>query len=217
MNIVKCVIISGGQMENDDYHRKIITSADLVICADGGGKHAARLGIIPDLIVGDLDTLSTEEIKRLELSGVEFIKYPKAKDYSDTHLALLKALELGYKRIEMVACLGGRFDHALANVMLLALPLARTVDLSILDPIQEIFLVKPGMKLVGSKGETISLLPLSEEVVGIATSGLLYQVPAGKFVMGVSNGISNVFSTEEVKIFLEKGLLLGIRIKKGQE
>lgn len=217
MKKVKCVIISGGLMEDDHYHRKLIKGAEKVICADGGGRHAARLGVTPDFIVGDLDTLLSEEINEWKKAGVEFIKYPKAKDYTDTHLALLKALELGYKQIEMVACLGGRFDHSLANVMLLALPAVRMVDLRILDPIQEIFLVKPGMKLIGNKGETISLLPLSEEVTGIVTSGLLYEVPAGKFTMGVSNGISNVFSAEEIKIILEKGLLLGIRIRKGQE
>ncbi len=209
----KCVIVSGGTLEDEDFHRQIIKEAEIVICADGGARHVLRLGIIPDLVMGDLDTLREKEVKDLVSQHVEFIRYPRVKDYTDTHLCLLKALELGYQQIMMVGCLGGRFDHALANVMLLALPQVREVDLRICDPLQEIFLIKPGMTLTGQKGEIISLLPLSEVVTGIATSGLAYQVPYGKFEMGICNGISNVFSEEKAKITLAKGLLLGIRLK----
>ena len=210
----KCVIVAGGTLEDEDFHRRIIQEAEIIICADGGARHVWRLGIIPDLVIGDLDTLRENEAKDLVDRHVELIRYPQAKDYTDTHLCLLKALELGYQHIEMVGCLGGRFDHALANVMLLALPQAREVDVRICDPLQEIFLIKPGMTLTGQKGEIISLLPLSEAVTGISTAGLAYQVPHGKFEMGIGNGISNVFSEEKVEITLGKGLLLGIRLKK---
>lgn len=210
----KCVIISGGQLADEAYHQQLLIEAELVICADHGARHALRLGITPHLVVGDLDSLAEEEIKELENRGVEFIKYPQKKDYTDTYLALQKALEFGYQRIELVACLGGRFDHALSNVMLLTLPQVREIDIRVVEPLQEIFLIKPGMKLWGQKGEVISLLPLSEEVTGITTSGLYYQVPGGKFTMGISNGVSNVFSDEVAVISLEKGLLLGIHIKK---
>jgi thiamine pyrophosphokinase len=210
----RCVILSGGIMEDYDFHKGIVENAEMVICADGGGRYAQRLGIIPNLVLGDLDTITQVEIEDLKSKGVEFVKYPKEKDYTDTHIALLKALELGYKRIDMLACLGGRFDHALANVMLLALPEARELDIRIIDPFQEIFLIKAEMNIMGKKGETISLLPLSNIVSGISSSGLSYTVPGGTFRMGIPNGVSNVFSEDKAKITVEKGLLLGIRVKK---
>lgn len=209
----KCVIIAGGDFENEDFHRQILRDAQMVICADGGVRHAKRLGIYPHLVLGDFDTLDEEEIMELKSRGIVLHKFPREKDYTDTHLCLLKALELGYQQIIMLGCLGGRFDHALANVMLLALPQVQQVDVRIIDPHQEIFLVKPETRLMGQKGDTLSLFPLTEEVSGISTEGLAYQVPGGKFVLGAGNGISNVFSEPEVKIAYEQGLLLGIRVR----
>jgi thiamine pyrophosphokinase len=145
---------------------------------------------------------------------VKFIQYPQKKDYTDTYLALQKALELGYKRIEMLACLGGRLDHTLSNVMLLTLPQVRNLDIRILEPTQELFLVKSKMKIAGQKGDVVSLLPLSPEVTGITTTGLYYQVPQGIFTLGISNGVSNIFTENIVEISLEKGQLLAIHIKK---
>lgn len=210
----KCVIIAGGELADENFHRQLLQDAEMVICADGGVGHAKRLGITPHLVMGDLDSLQEEEIKELQSREINLCKFPREKDYTDTHLCLLKALDLGYQQIIMVGCLGGRFDHALANVMLLALPQAQQVDVRIIDPWQEIFLVKPEMSLTGQKGETLSLFPLTEEVTGISTSGLTYQVPGGQFVLGAGNGMSNVFCEQEVKIAYTQGLLLGIRVKK---
>lgn len=210
----KCVIISGGVLENEDFHRRIVKDAEMVICADAGARHAERLGIRPDLVIGDLDTLEEEEIRRLQDRQIALHKYPREKDYTDMHLCLLEALELGFQHIIMLGCLGGRFDHALANVMLLTLPQARQADVRIVDPGQEIFLVKPETVITGQKGQTLSLFPLTEEVSGITTEGLFYRVPGGKFELGVGNGMSNVFSEPEVKIAYERGLLLGILLNK---
>jgi len=210
----KCLIISGGLWEDDEYHRQTLQEAETVICADSGAGYALRLGIIPNLVIGDLDSLAPKDLQELKKLGVELFQYPRKKDYTDTYLALQKALELGYKRIEMLACLGGRFDHTLSNVLLLTIPQVRDIDIRILEPSQELFLVKPKMKIYGQKGDTISLLPLSSEVTGIKTTGLYYQVPQGILTRGISNGVSNVFTKNVVEISLEKGLLLAVHIKK---
>jgi len=210
----KCVIIAGGVLENEDFHRQILRDARMVICADAGARHAARLGIRPDLVIGDLDTLTEEEIRKLQNRQIALRQFPREKDYTDTHLCLLQALELGYQQIIMLGCLGGRFDHAFANVMLLTLPQARQADVRIVDPWQEIFLIKPNTVITGQKGQVLSLFPLTEEVSGIRTEGLYYQVPGGKLVFGVGNGISNEFSAPEVQISYEKGLLLGILLRE---
>ena len=211
----KCIIISGGLWEDDEYHRQVLQEAEMIICADSGAGYALRWGILPNIVIGDLDSLEKNDLQELKKQEVvEFIQYPQKKDYTDTYLALQKALELGYKRIEMLACLGGRFDHALSNVMLLTIPQVRDIDIRILEPTQELFLVKPKMKIAGQKGDTISLLPLSLEVTGITTTGLSYQVPQGTFTMGISNGVSNVFTKNLVEISIEKGILLAIHIKK---
>jgi len=210
----KCVIVSGGLWEDDAYHLQVLKSAELIICADSGARYVLGLGLMPQIVIGDLDSLPAQDFQELQNCGVEFIKYPQKKDYADTALALQKALEFGYKRIEMVACLGGRFDHTLANVLLLTLPQVREIDIRVIEPSQELFLVKASMKISGQKGDTLSLLPLSPQVSGIRTKGLYYQVPRGSFTMGFSNGVSNVLTEDLVEISVEKGLLLAIHSKK---
>jgi len=126
-------------------------------------------------------------------------------------------LERGYEDITIIAALGGRIDHTLANIMLLALPEARRANLRIWDEGQEIRLVTEELKLEGQPGTIISLLPLSETVHGVVTEGLEYKVPQETFRMGVPNGISNVMTGEKASVQVKDGLLLAIiNHKKGE-
>lgn len=214
MSEKKCVIIAGGALNDLEFHKEIAVQADFLICADGGARHAKRMGLLPDLVIGDFDTLTERELEELCLAGVQLERYPREKDFTDTHLALLKALEMGYTQVDLLGCLGGRFDHAYANVMLLALPQGRNANMRILDETQEIILVTRTMVLEGERGNQVSLLPLSQVVTGIRTEGLLYQVPGGTFTMGVPNGISNVFAERRVSIEIGEGFLLVIRLRE---
>lgn len=206
----KCLLISGGELNNPDYYKDKLIDFTYVIAADGGARHARRLGLIPDLVLGDFDTLTAEELADLQHNGVKTERYPVDKDYSDTHLGLLKAVELGCNDILIIAALGGRLDHTLANIMLLALPQADQARIRIMDENQEILLIRKEAVLEGEKGTKVSLLPLCEKVTGIFTSGLEYLVPQNTFIMGIPNGISNVMTGSKARIQIESGLLLAI-------
>ena len=207
----RCVVFSGGCFCPGRYIRQIVSGAAYIICADGGARHAKMMGVTPDVVLGDFDTLSPAEIEELAQNGVEILRYPPEKDFTDTHLAVLKALELGFAEIDVLAALGGRLDHTLANIMLLALPQGEGARIRILEEQQEVFLIKKSGKVSGEKGDTVSLLPLSERVTGISTDGLRYQVPGGVFTMGVPVGVSNIMCKKEAFITLDSGFLLVIR------
>lgn len=208
---MRCAILAGGILEDKTFNRQVLSQIDFLICADGGARHAKDLGVKPQLIVGDLDTLSSQEVEDFRSKGVSIDQYPCEKDFTDTHIALLKALELGYRDITLLACLGGRCDHTIANIMLLALPETLHARVKIVDEHQEIFVIRDRKELNGKKGEIISLLPLSTEVTGITTKGLKYEVPGGTFQIGIPIGISNCFTQEKVVINVKEGLLLVIR------
>lgn len=210
----RCIIISGGELEADPFYYRVLAEANFVICADGGARNAKKLGIVPQIVLGDFDTLTSLELAELERSGARIIRYPRDKDYTDTHLALLKALEMAFSDIVILGALGGRFDHTLANVMLLALPQAGEAQIRIMDPRQELFLVKKEASLKGIKGETISLLPMSSQVCGIKTRGLGYEVPGGILSMGIPIGVSNYFQEEKAVIEIAQGLLLVVRVRE---
>lgn len=210
----KCLIISGGHLETGSlqFYQDKIGKVDYTICADGGVRHAAKLGIKPDLVVGDFDTLTPEEVERTCKNGVKIRRYPCRKDYTDTHIALLQAVEMGYCEIDIIAAWGGRLDHTLANIMLLALPEAENARLRILDEKHEAYLVRNKAKFSGKTGEIISLLPLSDCVSGVFTKGLEYNLENGILKMGIPIGVSNSFADSEVEIEIKKGLLLAIRV-----
>lgn len=208
----RCVVFSGGCFYPCEYLRKVAAEAAYIICADGGARHARNLGLIPDLVLGDFDTLTSDELAELSGLGVELIRYPADKDYTDTHLALRKALELGFTEIELLAALGGRLDHTLANLMLLAIPQGEKARIRILDGQHEVFLIKKDGIISGECGDTVSLLPFGGEVTGISTFGLRYQVPGGVFTLGTPIGVSNRLSQKEARVAVGEGLLLVIRI-----
>lgn len=206
----KCLIISGGELENPLFYQELVSQMQYIIAVDGGARHAKIMGLEPHLIVGDFDTITPEEVESYRDKGITLEHYPPEKDFSDTHLALLKAIDLGFSDITIIAALGGRIDYSLANIMLLALPEARNANVRILTEYQEIFLVGNRTRLKGKPGTIVSLLPLSQEVSGITTDGLMYQVPQQRFVMGTPNGISNVMTKEKAYVQVEEGLLLAI-------
>ncbi|MFL5806300.1 MAG: thiamine diphosphokinase, partial [Roseiflexaceae bacterium] len=119
-----------------------IRAADLLIAADGGARPLLRLGAPPRLVIGDLDSLDAASQAELAALGIELRRFPRAKDETDLELALLQAAERGAAAIDILGALGGRWDHTLANVALLALPALCGRRVRLLADRQELFLVR---------------------------------------------------------------------------
>ena len=189
----------------------------LVIAADGGAQVAERLGLALDLVVGDGDSLGPEGIARLRERGVPVVLARTDKDESDTELAVLAALERGADAITIVAAFGGRLDHTLANVWLLALPALADRPAELLDGTTRVTLISAldggAVRRVlgaGRVGDLVSLLPLGGDVEGIVTEGLVYPLRCEPLRIGPSRGLSNVRSaaTGGVAVTVGSGRLL---------
>ena len=187
-------------------------AARLVIAADGGARKAELLGLRPDVVVGDLDSLSPESLAELRRAGVEIIGHPVAMDASDTELAVLEAARRGATEIFIIAALGGlRFDHALANVLLLWLPELAGMDVRLVDGTTSIRVLGSGgdatLVIEGSAGDIVSLLPLSPEVAGVKTSGLAYALDDETLLQGPARGLSNVLQGTRAEVSARAGRL----------
>ncbi|MDK2799877.1 MAG: thiamine pyrophosphokinae [Clostridiales bacterium] len=204
-------IISNGSMGNYSFYKNKITQSDLIICADGGAIHAEKMGIIPHVIIGDLDSIENNCNNRMLSKEVKFIKYLTDKDETDTQLAVEYAIQNGCSEIILIGCLGSRFDHSFANVSLLKFILDRKRKGMILNENNEIYLIDNCIQLKGKIGEKVSLLPITKEVNGITTDGLQYALQNAQMIFGIPNGVSNVFVQPNVKISIRKGLLLVIK------
>jgi thiamine pyrophosphokinase len=185
-----------------------IRASDALIAADGGALPLLRLGLLPGLAIGDLDSLDAAGQAALRERGVELRRFPRAKDETDLELALLHAAESGATAIDILGALGGRWDHTLANVALLALPELRGRRVRLLADRQELFMVRDSAILDGRMGDTISLLPLTPEVRGITTHGLLYRLEEATLRYERARGISNVLLEPPGRVALREGLLL---------
>src|SRR5512135_2629982 len=118
----RIVIFANGELAHPQLVRALIRRDDEILCADGGTRHALALELKPATVIGDLDSITEAERRRLEGEGVAFRKHPRDKDETDLQLALHDALERAPSAILIVGALGERLDHTLGNIGLLADP-----------------------------------------------------------------------------------------------
>lgn len=182
-----------------------------IIAADGGARQALHFGLQPQVVIGDMDSLSPEELSNLEQSGSEIRRYPPEKDETDLELALLLAASGGVRTIRLFAALGDRLDQTISNIYLLALPTLHGLDVRLVAGKQEVWLAFPGETTIqGTAGDTISLVPLNGEVHGVRTTALYYPLNNETLRFGPARGVSNVMTGSSASVSLETGVLLVI-------
>jgi thiamine pyrophosphokinase len=206
---LRCVIFANGKLN----HFPELHPDDLIIAADGGARHCLRLGLRPRIVIGDLDSLNDEDLRMLRANGAEIIQYSTRKDYTDLELALRHAQDLGVDEILVLGALGERWDQTVANLLLPA-ALAPT-PIRLVDGNQEIYFLRGGETLVvhGRAGDTLSLIPLAGEAVGVSTQNLEYPLDQEDLVFGSTRGVSNVLLTDQAAVSLREGLLLCVLIR----
>ncbi len=213
MSIGHLLVFANGELLYPQAARQMAARADKIIAADGGLAHVQALNLKPDLLVGDLDSVTPEQIRWAEEVGAEVRKYPVEKDETDLELALQEAVETGCSRITITGALGGRLDQMLSNIYLLNLPVLAGLDVRIDDGVQEVILIHGSVDLQGSPGDTVSLLPLSPIVRGISTRGLRYPLIEESLIFYHSRGISNEMISENASIQIQSGILLCIHAR----
>lgn len=207
---MKTLIIANGEILNYTIIKKAASNHQYVIACDGGLNHAEKLNIAPNCILGDMDSASPVMLEQYKNMGVEVVTYPTKKDETDLELAIFHALKCGATSIRIIGALGGRFDHALANLHLLALAPQK---IEIYSEDTSIHIIESTKTLEREDYKTLSLIPLTTEVTGIVTHGLVYPLNGETLKIGASRGISNEFKLNTAKVSVNSGLLLAIRCK----
>ena len=188
-----------------------VAPAQRVIAADSGMDHALSLGARVDVLVGDLDSISAEGRRQAEASGVRIVEHPAVKDATDLELALGLALDERPQRVTVVGGHGGRVDHLLANVSLLASPMLAGVEVrAVLGPAL-VTIVRSAAALRGRPGELVSLLPTHGPAIGVTTEGLRYPLDAEDLPAGSPRGVSNVLLGSDATVTLRSGTLVAVQ------
>lgn len=183
----------------------------MVIAADGGIDRALALGLHVDLAIGDFDSVSAAGLATAEEAGARIERHPAAKDATDLELALDAAIALDPARIVVVGSGGGRLDHLLGSVLLLADERYATAMVDAYLGDASVSVVRGSRTLAGTPGDVLTLLPVHGPAEGVTTDGLEYPLRGEMLPPGTSRGISNVFATSEARITLERGCLIAVR------
>jgi thiamine pyrophosphokinase len=175
-----------------EHYLKVREPGDLVICVNGGLGTARRAGVRPDLVIGDLDSLSNEA----DLQGIELRQYPAEKDFSDFELALREAEARDPACIYVYGALGGRIDHEMTNLLLISV--SRCPVVSIEEGL-EIYHVVDKLYLRGRRGSICSLLALGGPCRVTGMQGFRYLL-RDEELRPSSRGLSNIVISDEASL-----------------
>ena len=211
---MKAVIVANGQPADPAADRAHVPADALIIAADGGADYCRRLNRVPDVIIGDMDSIARDPAASKEFAAAEIIRHPARKDATDLELAVRLALEKGARSLVILGGLGGRWDMSLASLFLPALPELAGISVRLIDGRQEILLLSGRRTVVfqGKPGDTLSLIPAGGDVSGITLTGLEYPLEAATLRQGSSRGISNVLLRESATVSIESGTLICVLI-----
>lgn len=181
---------------------------DVVICADSGFDHAIDLGLRPDVVVGDLDSIADPEAPSRR--GVEVVPADVDKDHTDTELALAHALSLGVTEMTVAWGGGDRIDHVLGVFAAVAAPSLRRLDrLTLLMATDVVHVVHGGQRVTFDvdAGTTVSLVSLSGEATGVSTTGLRWPLLDEDLHDWRARGVSNVAIGPPVVVSVTTGVV----------
>ena len=208
------LVFANGVIEHVEWIRPYLSHATAIIAADGGTRHLWALGQLPHVVVGDMDSLPDGIRPWLTAADIEFIEHPPAKDETDLELALLLAVSRYDDEILLFGALGGRLDHLLANVSLLAYPPLDKRRIVLVTENEKAWLVTDRTEIHGAVGDTVSLIPLGGDVLMQATTGLQWPLIDERLVFGPARGVSNVMTDEMATVVVGNGRLLCIHAVK---
>lgn len=212
---MKAVIICNGDINDYSFFDDICRDDCLIICCDGGIRHTFKADIIPNYIIGDFDSAPKDIADYYIDKGVVIERFPTKKDSTDTELAVNFALELGADKIDIFGAIGTRIDHTLANIHSLTNALEKGIKARMINEHNIIQIINSRIDLTGKTGDLLSLIPLSDNVLGVTTFGLEYPLNDAllKTGIGASLGVSNRFINQNASVVIKKGLLIVIQSK----
>ena len=201
-----CLIILGGRF--CELPKTI--RYDYCIACDLGLTYAERLGIRPDMILGDFDSLGTDPLN--DVQGIPIQIFPVRKDDTDAMLGVKKALKEGYDHIILTCALGGRMDHTLANIQTMAYVASHGAKCELISETEHLETMTGGtLRLPREDGRELSLLALTDRCTGVCIRGAKYNGEDLTLTNDFPLGHGNEWVEDDVELSMKSGTLLIIR------
>ncbi len=215
--MTRIVIFANGELPDVEKARALVRPQDVIVCADGGSRHARALGLKPDLIIGDLDSILRADWAAAKAAGVAVQQHPHDKNETDLELAVQYAIAQKPTEVLIIGALGERLDQTLGNIALLSDARLAEVDVRLDDGVEEVFFCRGRSRIEGRVGDIVSLLPWGGAVEGVATEGLGWALHSETLQPEKTRGISNELIAPHATVTITFGLLLIAHRRQTQE
>lgn len=205
MTSLKALLICSGDFSREDLDEIEINSY-YKVAVDGGLEHFLKNNIIPDIFIGDMDSVKSG------IDNMESIILDVEKDTTDTEYAVDFLIEKGYKELILLGCIGSRIDHTFGNIRLLSKLQENNIKGYMKNSNNKIYVLGKGNHILekSSKLKYISFIPLKEDIENISLLGFKYKLEDYKMFWNNNIGLSNEFSEDKSEVKISNGLLLTI-------
>lgn len=204
---MQCTIMTNGEYAAISRYRSVVDSSEMIICADGGANYAYQMNIVPDCIIGDLDSIHPHVLEHYTRLKVPVMKYPRHKDFTDTQLAISAAEEKGAGNIILLGSLGGRLDHTLSNLYSCLDMALKGHQIIHYHPDYQVYMVNSCLTLKGTAGDVVSVLALTDIAKGVTEIGFEYPLQDAVLESRNPFAVSNVMSGPTAVIRVQEGIL----------
>jgi thiamine pyrophosphokinase len=202
---MKILILSNGDYGEPAWYRNQSSGYSRIICADGAARMACRIGMTPDYIVGDMDSIAADDRELLTRAGAQVIVYPAEKDLTDTQIAYELAQEEGASSVTVWGGVGSRPDHTLSTICNAFRLIKCGINVCFTSPDVSIHLVQGTKILTGEIGDTVSLIVFSDEACGVTLKGFRYPLTNATVEGMWQCCVSNVMTEEKALIEIASG------------
>lgn len=210
---MKVIIVSGGKPPSKELLTKEIRPNAFLIAADSGANCLYDYNIMPHLLLGDFDSIDKKVFDYFKKNNCIIDIYPTEKDFTDTEIAIKKAISMKPSEIILLGCIGSRVDHLLGNIGMLKICLEHSVKANIIDENNNIRLTNTSTSLKDVVGRIFSVQAYGDEVIGLTIEGAKYPLNNYNLKIGESISISNEFVSTMVKLEFKSGTLMIILSK----
>src|SRR5215213_7030998 len=198
-----------GSPDSSGLIRQVAKVANLVVAADGGARYALEAGIVPDLVVGDMDSLGEDLAREVERRGASLERHPARKNKMDGHLAVLAARERGATAADLLCAVGGRLGAIFAVTQILLAAERIGLRSTVVADRGRIFVIEAGSRtLQGDPQDSVSIFPLSGPATGVTLESMEYPLENASLEPGDTLGFHNELIGREATVSVGEGALL---------
>jgi thiamine pyrophosphokinase len=211
LHSLRAAIFLNGAPDPPDLLRRIAGRADLVVAADGGARHALDAGVVPDLVVGDMDSLGEGLTREVEGRGALLERHPSRKDEMDGHLAVLAVRDRGASEAILLCAAGGRFSALIAVPHILLASERMGLQTTMVASWGKAFVLEASSRTVaGDPGDSVSVFPFTGTATGVTLEGFGYPLEDARLEIGDTLGFHNELTGRTGRVSVERGTLLVI-------